>query len=229
MSMFLEDFPIEKKDKYILILITAFSLILTCYYINFNQNLGIYCSDGYVYLLNAVYYTGHNIYSTTTIYLSPVICFLTSILMTLGIKDATSIYIVTGLFAVIGNIGLYFLLRIRFDEILSLTGVILYATFALNLTWLANGSIDIPGVSITIWTIFFMIMAVDKNPKYYLLAFPTLIIAFFTRYTIVFIIPVMVLYYLYRKGFKIEKQDTKYIIISHCRDFSHRKHNIHCK
>lgn len=112
--------------------------------------------------------------------------------MTLGIKDATSIYIVTGLFAVIGNIGLYFLLRIRFDEILSLTGVILYATFALNLTWLANGSIDIPGVSITIWTIFFMIMAVDKNPKYYLLAFPTLIIAFFTRYTIVFIIPVMV-------------------------------------
>ena len=213
MIMFLEDFPIEKKDKYILILITAFSLILTCYYINFNQNLGIYCSDVYVYLLNAVYYTGHNIYSTTTIYLSPVICFLTSILMTLGIKDATSIYIVTGLFAVIGNIGLYFLLRIRFDEILSLTGVILYATFALNLTWLANGSIDIPGVSITIWTIFFMIMAVDKNPKYYLLAFPTLIIAFFTRYTIVFIIPVMVLYYLYRKGFKIEKQDAKYIII----------------
>uniref|UniRef100_UPI003890DB56 glycosyltransferase family 39 protein n=1 Tax=Methanobrevibacter sp. TaxID=66852 RepID=UPI003890DB56 len=213
LSMFLEEFSLDKKDKYILILITLFSVILTGYYIKFNQNLGIYCSDVYVYLLNAVYYTGHNIQSTNNIYLSPVICFLTSILMTIGIKDATSILIITGLFAIIGNIGLYFLLRIKFDSVLSLTGVILYATFALNLTWLANGTIDIPGVSITIWTVIFLILAVDKNPKYYLFAFPAFAIAFFTRYQIIFILPVLILYYLYKKGFKIEKQDLKYIII----------------
>ena len=209
--MFLNEIPLEKKDKYILIFITLFSLVLTGYYINFNQNLGIYCSDVYIYLLNALYYTGHNINSTLTIYLSPVICFLTSILMDIGIKDSLSICIITGLFAVIGNIGLYFLLRTRFDSTLSLAGVILYATFALNLTWLANGSIDIPGVSITIWTVFFTILAIDKNPKYYLYVFPVFILAFFTRYQIIFILPVLILYYLYRNGFKIKKHDLRYI------------------
>ena len=211
--MFLEEFSFDRKDKYILLFITIFSIILTAYYIKFNQNLGIYCSDVYVYLLNAVYYNGHNIFSVKNIYLSPIICYLTSILMNAGIKDATSILLITGLFAIIGNIGLYFLLRTRFDSILSLTGVILYVTFALNLTWLANGSIDIPGVSITLWTVLFLILAVDKNPKYYLLVFPVFAIAFFTRYQIIFIIPVLILYYLYRKRFKIEKQDLKYIII----------------
>ena len=211
--MFLKELPFEKKDKYTLISIVLFSVILTGYYIKFNQNLGIYCSDVFVYLINAVYYyTGHNIHSTTTIYLSPVICFLTSILMAIGIKDSLSIYIITGLFAIIGNIGLYFLLRMKFNELLSFTGVILYATFALNLTWLANGTLDIPGVSITIWTVLILIIAVDKNPKYYLLLFPAFVIAFFTRYPIIFVIPVLILYYLYRKGFKIEKQDLKYII-----------------
>lgn len=209
--MFLEEIPFEKKDKYILILITVFSLALTGYYINFNQNLGIYCSDVYIYLLNALYYTGHNINSTLTIYLSPVICFLTSILMDLGIKNSLSICIITGLFAIIGNIGFYFLLRMKFDSILSLAGVILYATFALNLTWLANGSIDIPGVSVTIWTVLFTFLAIDENPKYYLFVFPVFIIAFFTRYQIIFILPVLILYYIYKNGFAIKKQDMKYI------------------
>ena len=209
--MFLEELSLDKKDKHILILITVFSIILTAYYIKFNQNLGIYCSDVYVYLLNAVYYTGHNIHSTRNIYLSPVICFLTSILLNIGIKDANSLRLITGLFAVIGNIGFYFLLRTKFDRLLSLTGVILYATFALNLTWLANGSIDIPGVSMTIWTVLFLFLAVDMNPKYYRILFPTLAIAFFTKYQIIFIIPVLILYYLYRKGFKIEKQEWKCI------------------
>ena len=209
--MFLKELSLDKKDKYALIVITVFSTILTAYYINFNQNLGIYCSDVYVYLLNAIYYTGHNIHSTRNIYLSPIICFLTSILMNLGIKDANSLRIITGLFAVIGNIGLYFLLRTKFDKILSLTGVILYATFALNLTWLGNGTLDIPGVGITIWTVLFLILAVDMNPKYYRVLFPVFAIAFFTKYQIIFILPVMILYYLYRNGFKIEKQDWKCI------------------
>ena len=209
--MFLEEIPLEKKDKYILIFITLFSLVLTSYYIIFNQNLGIYCSDVYVYLLNALYYTGHNINSTLTIYLSPTVCFLTSLLMDVGIKSSLSICIITGVFAIIGNIGLYFLLRMKFDSVLSLTGVILYATFALNLTWLANGSIDIPGVSVTIWTVFFTILAIDKNPKYYLFVFPVFVLAFFTRYQIIFILPVLILYYLYKNGFKIKKHDSKYI------------------
>lgn len=205
-------FDLNKKDKYILFTILVFSTILTGYYITFNQNIGIYCSDVFVYLLNALYFTGTNINSSKTIFLSPVICFLTAILMELGIKGALSIYIVTGLFAISGNIGFYILLRTRFNEILSLTGTILYATFALNLTWLANGSIDIPSVAITIWIIYIAILTITKKPKYYQLLMPLIVIGIFTRYIVILILPVLLLYYIYNKGIKIEKEDLKYII-----------------
>ena len=105
------EFNIKQKDKYYLLFILIYSIILVGYYINFNNNLGIYCSDVYVYLLNALYYTGTNIRSTGTIYLSPLICFLTSIFFYLGFVDKMAIYIVTGAFAIFGNIGFYLLLK----------------------------------------------------------------------------------------------------------------------
>ena len=95
------------KDNKELILITIISTILVAYYINFNNNLGIYCSDVYVYLLNALYYAGTNIHSTKSIYLSPAVCFLTSLIFELGYVDKVAIFIVTGIFAIIGNIGMF--------------------------------------------------------------------------------------------------------------------------
>lgn len=209
--MYLKDFNLNGKDFYYLLGITLFSLVLMGYYIMFNVNLGIYCSDVYVYLLNALYFTGTNINSMQTIYLSPVICFLTSILFSLGLEDKTAIFIVTGIFAVIGNVGLYVLLKTRFSELMSLTGVVLYSTFAINLTWLANGSLDIPAVSITIWIVLLSIISIRCNPKYYQILLPMFVIGFFTRYTVILIFPVLVLYYLYIKGFKLEKDNLKYI------------------
>ena len=105
----LKDFNLNRTDGYFLIIVTVFSLALTGYYIMFNLNLGIYCSDVYVYLLNALYYTGTNIRATGTIYLSPLICYLTSIFFRFGFVDKLAIYIVTGAFAIFGNIGFYIL------------------------------------------------------------------------------------------------------------------------
>ena len=73
--MYLKDLNLNKKDFYFLGAILTISLILSIYYIVFNMKLGIYCSDIYVYLLNALYFTGININSTTTISLSPVFVF----------------------------------------------------------------------------------------------------------------------------------------------------------
>lgn len=210
--MFLKDFNLNKKDLKILMAILIFSIILNAYYINFNLNLGIYCSDVYVYLLNALYFTGIKINSTQTIYLSPIICFLTSLLFDIGIRSNVSILIVTAIFTIIGNIGLYILFKTRFNELSSLCGVILYSTFSINLTWLSNGSIDIPAVSIIIWIMLLTIMAIQNNPKYFQILFPLFVIGFFTRYTVILIFPVLVLYYLYYNGFKIKKSDLKYIL-----------------
>lgn len=127
----IQDLDIKQKDKYYLLFITIFTTVLVAYYIKFNINLGIYCSDVYVYLLNSIYYTGKNIHSTSNIYLSPVICFITSIFFRMGFVDRTVIYIVTGAFAILGNIGFYLLLKRYFNETMSLTGTIIYSASTL--------------------------------------------------------------------------------------------------
>lgn len=207
-----EEFNIKQKDKYYLLFILIFSSILVGYYINFNNNLGIYCSDVYVYLLNALYYTGTNIRSTGTIYLSPLICFLTSIFFDLGFVDKQAIYIVTGAFAIFGNIGFYLLLKRFFDEELSLTGTVIYSSLTLYLTWLANGTLDIPAVAMTIWTALFIIIAINDDSKFYQYAILFIVLGLFTRYTIILTVPAFVLYYVYENGFKLKSDDLRYIL-----------------
>lgn len=206
-----EEFDLKRKDIYYLLFITVFSTILVGYYINFNMNFGINCSDVYIYLLNALYFTGTNIHSTGNIHLSPIICFLTSLLFRLGITNQLAIYIVTGIFAIIGNIGLYVFFKQYFDENLSLLGTIIFSTSTLSLVWLANGTLDIPAVGLTVWAVFFSILAIDKNPKFYKYASSIFIIGVFTRYTVVLTIPALLLYYVFKKGFKIKSEDKKHI------------------
>lgn len=207
----LEDFNLKDRDKYYLIFLIIFSGILVMHYINFNMKVGVQCSDVYIYLLNALHFTGVKIQSTEFFYISPIICFLTSILFKLGLVDRIAIYIVTGLIAIIGNIGFYLLLRQYYDENLSITGTVIYTTLTLNLAWLANGTLDVPAVGMTIWFVLFTIMAIDKNPKFYRYAFPLFVIGFFTRYTLILTVPALLLYYVYRNGFKIKSTDWKYI------------------
>ena len=207
----LEDFNLKDRDKYYLIFLIIFSGILVMHYINFNMKVGVQCSDVYIYLLNALHFTGVKIQSTEFFYISPIICFLTSLLFRLGLVDRIAIYIVTGLIAIIGNLGFYLLLRQYYDENLSIAGTVIYSTLTLNLAWLANGTLDVPAVGMTIWFVLFTILAIDKNPKFYRYAFPLFVIGFFTRYTLILTVPALLLYYVYRNGFKIKSEDWKYI------------------
>lgn len=201
------------NDKKELLFVALISIALVAYYINFNMHFGIYCSDVYVYLLNALYFAGTNVHSTKSIYLSPVLSFLTSLIFRLGFVDKAAIFITTGIFAVLGNIGMYLLLRLRFDKMLSVCGTVIYACLALNLAWLANGSLDVPAAGITIWIAYLSVLATRKNPKYFTLVLPLLVIGFFTRYTVAMILAPLVLYYLHEKSFKVKRTDLKYLLI----------------
>lgn len=192
---------LNKVDLISLFVLLIFSIIISINLINFNMGLGIYCSDVFVYLINSLSFAGFNIKSTSTMYLSPIICFLTSILIRLGLHNELSIYIVTSCFGILGNIGLYIFLKNKFSSILSLTGAILFGSFTLNLLWWGNGSLDIPAVALSIWVIIFSIVAIDKNPKFYLIAFPLFVVAIFTRYTTAFILPLILLYYFTKHDF----------------------------
>lgn len=201
----LKQFNIEYSDIKYLMFLAGFSIILVYLMIDFNLKLGIYCSDVLVYLTNSMRFAGVNLGLSSNMYLSPVICILTSLLIRLGLEGELSIYIVTGVFAIFGNIGLYLLLKTRFDSLLSFTGAILFSSFSLNLLWLANGTLDIPAVALSIWAILFTILGF-KNSRLFIFAMPIWVLAVFTRYTALLIFAFMILYYLFEKDF-IEKVD----------------------
>ena len=190
-----DDLNISKNDYFYLIILTVFSILITYYLIILNENIGIYCSDVFVYLTNSLAFAGYRA-SRVYLYLSPFLCFLTSLLFRLGFLSESSLYIVTGIFAILGNIGIYVFLKNRFSSLLSLCGAILFGAFSLNLLWWANGTLDVPAVALSVWTIIFTILAIDKDSKYYLIALPLFVLAIFTRYTTLFLLPLMLLYYL---------------------------------
>ena len=191
----LEDLKISRNDFFYLFVLTVFSIIITYYLMNFNHLIGIYCSDVFIYLSNSLVFAGYES-SRGYLYLSPLICFLTSILFRLGFLSEMSLYLITGIFGIFANIGIYVLLKNKFSSILSLCGAFLFGSFSLNLLWWANGTLDIPAVAFSIWTIIFIVLAIDKDSKYYLLAVPLFVLAVFTRYTALFLLPLLLLYYL---------------------------------
>lgn len=195
-----DDLNISRNDFFHLFILTVFSILITYTLINFNQVLGIYCSDVFIYLSNSLVFAGYDS-SVIYLYLSPVICILTAILFKLGVLSEISLYIVTGIFCIFANIGIYVLLKNKFSSLVSLCGAFLFGSFSLSLLWWANGTLDVPAVALSIWTIIFTILAVDKDSKYYMIAIPLFVLAVFTRYTALFLLPLILLHYLSKHDF----------------------------
>ena len=196
----LDDLNISKNDFFYLLILTVFSILITYTLINFNQALGIYCSDVFIYLSNSLVFAGYES-SILYLYLSPVICILTAILFKLGFLSEASLYLVTGIFCILANIGIYVLLKNKFSSLLSLCGAFLFGSFSLTLLWWANGTLDVPAVALSIWTVIFILLAVDNDSKYYMMAIPLFVLAVFTRYTALFLLPLILLYYLSKHDF----------------------------
>ena len=195
---FMLKFNLRDNDLKYLLIIFIFSCFICGLNFNFYNDIGIPFFDVYSYLCNALYYAGINYNSVgdvSYINCSPVISFLTSLLFRLGFVSSSSILIVTGLFEVFGSLGLYILLRNRFESILSFVGCFFYVTSTIFLFNSTSGMLDIPAVAISIWILIFTILAVDKNYKYYLIAFPLAVIGVFTRPTVGFMFPLMLLYF----------------------------------
>jgi len=188
------------KDRKLQILVFSFAIILTItlIYINSTSNiLGHSYRDAYLYLIQSYKFSGHPIsgYDYTE-YLSPLIPFLTSILFRLGFISETSLFITTGIFYAIGIIGVYYLLKLRFNEIYSSFGAILYGSLSINLMWAGNGTLDIPSIALSIWGLYFLILAIEKNQRYFYLALPLGILSFFAKYTGALIFAIMLVYFI---------------------------------
>ena len=187
----------HKKDIIAISSLTLILVIITLLLLNIDGKAGVYyVRDVFFYLNNALFYAGYDTGFTATRGLSPLIPMLTSVFFRMGFTSDLTIIIVSSAFYTLSMIGMYLLLRLRFNEVLSFTGSMLLATFPLIIVWVTKGMIDIPGLCMSIWAVYFMRLSFKKSPRFSYIAGILVILAFFTRYTALLMIPVILIQYL---------------------------------
>lgn len=138
-------------------------------------------SDSVVFLANALTMAGQGTGYSNLLF-PPFFSFVVSLFFRMGYVYSSTIFYIDGAFFVLGAIGLYILLKLKFNDIESFLGALLYATFPIILVVLGLGLSDLPGVAITIWAFYFLVLAVERNSKFFYLAVPFFMLAFLTRY-----------------------------------------------
>ncbi|MTK65004.1 MAG: glycosyltransferase family 39 protein [Methanobacterium sp.] len=165
-------------------------------------------SDSFDFLSNALVYAGQGM-GYADLLRPPFFGFLISLVFRMGYISTNAVFYMDGLLFILGVIGLYFLLKLRFNDLESFLGALLYATFPIVITILGVGFSDLASVSITIWAIYFTVLAVKKDSKYFYLSFPLLMMAFLTRYNNALLIFPVFLYLLMNK----DKINIKQVIM----------------
>ena len=180
-----------------LLLLTVIVSIITYWRILIQIDMGP-VSDSFDFLSNALVFAGHGT-GYSDLLRPPFFSFIISLIFRLGYISSSVIFYVDGGLFVFGVIGLFMLLKTRFNDLESFLGGLLYATFPIVLTNLGVGFSDLASVSFTIWTFYFLILAVKRDSKFFILAFPFAMFAFLTRYNSALIIFPIFLYILINK------------------------------
>lgn len=165
--------------------------------------------DTYDLLSEAAFLSGQNI-GYYDLIRPPLIPFLTSIFFRILGLSTWPIMLIDGLIFILGSAGFFLFLKLRFDDVTSFLGALLFVTFPIVLTFVCSGLTDIATVCISIWALFFTVIAVKKDSKWFYLSFPLAMIAFLTRFTSVLIIFPIFLFILINLG---ELKHRKNIII----------------
>lgn len=183
-----------------MVVVFAFTITAAIIYQNSTHViLGHSHRDVFFYLIESLRMSGVNIAGYAHVnYLPPFIPFLTSILFGMGFVSEASIFFTSGIFFFIGILGMFYLLRLRFNNFYAFFGAFLYGTLLINVRWVANGTLDIAFVALMIWALYFFIQGMEKNQKYFYIAFPLAVLSFFTKYTGAIIFGVMILYFMSR-------------------------------
>jgi 4-amino-4-deoxy-L-arabinose transferase-like glycosyltransferase len=155
-------------------------------------------SDSFDFLSNALVYAGQGM-GYADLLRPPFFGFLISLIFRMGYISTNIVFYMDGLLFIFGVIGLYLLLKVRFTDLESFLGALLYVTFPIVVTILGVGFSDLASVSFTIWAFYFTVMAVKKDSKYFYLSFPLLMLAFLTRYNNALLIFPIFLYILINK------------------------------
>ena len=188
----------------IIVVLFAFIITFTLIYQNIIHQIGIGYPyiDIYLYLIEASRLFGIETGGYKYInFLPPFIPFLTSLLFRIGFVSEFSIFITTGIFYIFGILGMYYILKLRFNNYYSTFGAIFYGLFKINMKYVGNGLLDTAFIALMLWAIYFFILAMEKNQNYFYIAIPLAIISFFTKYPGGLIFPLMLLYFMGKTRF----------------------------
>ncbi|MBZ2166164.1 glycosyltransferase family 39 protein [Methanobacterium sp. VT] len=155
-------------------------------------------SDSVDYFTNALVFAGQGI-GYSDLIRPPFFSFITSIFVRMGYVSINTIFAVDGGLFIFGVIGMFMLLKIRFNDLESFLGGLLYATFPIILVVLGLGFSDLGSVSFTIWSFYFMILAIKNDSRWFYIAFPFAMLTFLTRYNNILLIFPIFLYILMNK------------------------------
>ncbi len=156
-------------------------------------------SDSVVFLSNALTMAGHGT-GYSNLMFPPFFPFVVALFFKMGYIYSSTIFYIDGIFFVMGVVGLYLLLKLKFNDIESFLGALLYATFPIIIVVMGLGLSDLPSVAVTIWAIYFLILAVKRNSKYFYLTIPLIMLAFLTRYNNALLIFPLILFLLINRN-----------------------------
>ena len=182
----------RKRDIIAISSLLLIVIVITLLLLNIDGKTGVYyVRDVFFYLNNALFYAGYDVGLPDTRGLSPFIPMLTSIFFRMGFISDLTIIVVSSAFYILAALGMYFLLRLRFNEVMSFTGSMILSTFPLIIVWVTKGMLDIPGICLSIWAVYFMMLSFKKSTKFLYISIPLIVLGFFTRYTVLLMFPVI--------------------------------------
>jgi len=165
-------------------------------------------SDSVDFFSNAFVFAGQG-FGYSDLIRPPLFSFIASLFVRMGYTSINTIFAVDGSLFIFGVIGLFMLLKIRFNDLQSFLGALLYATFPIVLPVLGVGFSDLSSVSFSIWAFYFLILALKNDSRFFYLAFPFAMFAFLARYNSALLIFPISLYILINR----DKVNIKNFII----------------